>query len=218
MIITPLGHSCFLLKESTGTTVITDPYSSDIGITMPTVSADVVTVSHSHYDHNNIKGVSGSPLIIDRAGAFEVKGVHILGIDSKHDEENGRLRGSNIVFNFRMDGVNICHLGDVGHGPSPLMIEAIGPVDILLVPVGGTYTIDAEVAKEYVDRLMPSIVIPMHYKTEGVELDIDDADQFLDYFDEDSIECRPVGPVEFDRADFDDGFNTKVICFEFDKD
>ena len=214
MIITPLGHSCFLLKESTGTTVITDPYSSDIGITMPTVSADVVTVSHSHYDHNNIKSVSGSPLIIDRAGAFEVKGVHILGIDSKHDEENGRLRGSNIVFNFRMDGVNICHLGDVGHGPSPLMIEAIGPVDILLVPVGGKYTIDAEVAKEYVDRLMPSVIIPMHYKTDDIDLDIDGVDTFLDYFDRDDIEYVSEGSAEFDRSDFDDEYSMKVLCFE----
>ena len=216
MIIRPLGHSCFLLKESTGTTVITDPYSSDIGITMPNVSADVVTVSHAHYDHNNVKAVSGDPLVINKPGVFEVKGVHIIGIDTKHDGENGRLRGSNIVFNFRMDGVNICHLGDVGHGPSPLMIEAIGPVDILLVPVGGTYTIDAELAKEYVDRLMPSVVIPMHYKTDDIDLDIDDADAFLDYFDKESIEYVTSGEVEFDRADFDDEFNTKVICFDKD--
>ena len=216
MIIKPLGHSCFLLEESTGTKIVTDPYSSDIGISMPPVSADAVTVSHAHYDHNNVKAVSGDPLIINRPGSFEVKGVHIIGIDTKHDGENGRLRGSNIVFNFRMDGVNICHLGDVGHGPCPLMIEAIGPVDILLVPVGGNYTIDAELAKEYVDRLMPSVVIPMHYKTEGIELDIDDADAFLDYFDKDAIEYVDGESVEFDRADFDDEFSTKVICFEKD--
>ncbi len=216
MIIKPLGHSCFLLEESTGTKIVTDPYSSDIGISMPPVSADAVTVSHAHYDHNNVKAVSGDPLIINRPGSFEVKGVHIIGIDTKHDGENGRLRGSNIVFNFRMDGVNICHLGDVGHGPSPLMIEAIGPVDILLVPVGGNYTIDAEIAKEYVDRLMPSVVIPMHYKTEGIELDIEDADAFLDYFDKDAVEYVDGGAVEFDRADFDDEFNTKVICFDKD--
>jgi len=214
MIITPLGHSCFRLKESTGTTVVTDPYSSDIGIQMPPVSADVVTISHSHYDHNNVKAVAGNPLVIDKPGIYEVKGVHIIGIDAKHDAHNGALRGSNVIFNFRMDGVNICHLGDVGHGPSPLMIEAIGPVDILLVPVGGKYTIDAELAKEYVDRLMPSVVIPMHYKTEDVNLDIDEVDAFLDYFDEESVEYVQDGEIEFDRADFDDEFNTKVICFD----
>ena len=214
MIIRPLGHSCFQLEESTGTKVVTDPYSSDIGISMPSVSADVVTVSHAHYDHNNVKAVSGSPLVIDKPGVYEVKGVHIIGIDTKHDEHGGKLRGSNVIFNFRMDGVNVCHLGDVGHGPSPLMIEAIGPVDILLVPVGGKYTIDAELAKEYVDRLMPSVVIPMHYKTDDITIDIDDVDAFLDYFDKDAVEYVEGGEIAFDRADFDDGFETKVICFE----
>ena len=214
MIITPLGHSCFLLEESTGTKVVTDPYSSDIGITLPPVTADVVTVSHSHYDHNNVKAVSGDPMVIDKPGMHDVKGVQIFGLNTYHDELNGAKRGSNVIFNIRMDGVNVCHLGDVGHGPSPMMIEAIGPVDILLIPVGGTYTIDAEVAKEYVDRLMPSVVIPMHFKTDDVELDIEGVEAFLDYFDEEDIEVITDGKVEFDRSDFDDDYTTKVLCFE----
>jgi len=214
MIIKPLGHSCFLLRESTGTTVVTDPYSSDIGLTLPTVAADVVTVSHHHHDHDNVAAVSGSPLVIDKPGMYEVKGVHIFGVNTSHDEHDGRLRGSNVIFNFRMDGVNVCHLGDIGHGPSPLMIEAIGPVDVLLIPVGGNYTIDAELAKEYVDRLMPNVVIPMHYKTDDVELDIDGVDAFLDYFEKEDIEYPESDCVEFDRSDFDDDYSTKVICFD----
>lgn len=214
MVITPLGHSCFLLEESTGTKVVTDPYSSDIGITLPSVSADVVTVSHSHSDHDNVKAVAGAPMIVDKPGMYEVKGVQIFGLNTYHDEHNGKMRGSNVIFNIRMDGVNICHLGDVGHGPSPLMIEAIGPVDILLVPVGGNFTIDAEVAKEYVDRLMPSVIIPMHYKTDDIDLDIEGVDAFLDYFDEDDVEFVKDGKVEFDRADFDDEYSMKVICFD----
>ena len=214
MIITPLGHSCFLLEESTGTTVVTDPYSSDIGITLPPVSANVVTVSHPHYDHNNVKAVSGNPLVIDKPGMYEVEGVQIFGLNTFHDEEGGKKRGSNVIFNIRMDGVNVCHLGDVGHGPSPLMIESIGPVDILLVPVGGTYTIDAEIAKEYVDRLMPNVIIPMHYKDDSIELDIEGVDAFLDYFDKDDIEYVTDGKVEFDRSDFDDDYSMKVICFD----
>ena len=214
MIITPLGHSCFLLQESTGTTVITDPYSSDIGITLPPVTADVVTVSHSHYDHNNVKAVGGDPMIIDKPGMHDVKGVQIFGLNTYHDELNGEKRGSNVIFNIRMDGVNVCHLGDVGHGPSPMMIEAISPVDILLIPVGGNYTIDAEVAKEYVDRLMPNVIIPMHYKTDDVDIDIDGVDAFLDYFDEDDIEYVTDGKVEYDRSDFDDDYSMKVLCFE----
>ena len=216
MIITPLGHSCFLLQESTGTTVITDPYSSEIGITLPAVSADVVTVSHQHYDHNNVKAVAGNPMIIDKPGYHDVKGVQIFGLSTYHDDHDGKHRGMNVIFNIRMDGVNVCHLGDVGHGPSPMMIEAIGPVDILLVPVGGKYTIDAEVAKEYVDRLMPSVIIPMHYKTDDIEIDIEGPDPFLDYFDKDDIEYVTDGKLEFDRADFDDEYSMKVICFEKD--
>lgn len=214
MFITPLGHSCFLLEESTGTKVVTDPYSSEIGITLPPVSADVVTVSHPHYDHNNVAAVLGSPLVVDKPGMFEVKGVQVFGLNTYHDEEHGKKRGSNVIFNIRMDGVNVCHLGDVGHGPSPMMIEAIGPVDILLIPVGGTYTIDAEVAKEYVDRLMPSVIIPMHYKTDDVNIDIEGVDSFLDYFDKDDVEYVSDGKVEFDRSDFDDEYSMKVICFE----
>ena len=214
MIIKPLGHSCFLLEESTGTTVITDPYSSDIGITLPSVRADVVTVSHAHYDHNNVAAVSGDPMVISMPGMHDVKGVQIFGLNTYHDENNGTRRGSNVIFNIRMDGVNVCHLGDVGHGPSPMMIEAIGPVDILLVPVGGNYTIDAEIAKEYVDRLMPSVIIPMHYKTDDIDLDIDGVESFLDYFDKDDIEYIAEGQVEFDRSDFDDDYSMKVLCFE----
>ena len=214
MIIKPLGHSCFLLEESTGTTVITDPYSSEIGISLPSLRADVVTVSHAHYDHNNVKAVSGDPMVIDKPGMHDVKGVQIFGLNTYHDEENGKHRGSNIIFNIRMDGVNVCHLGDVGHGPSPMMIEAIGPVDILLVPVGGKYTIDAEIAKEYVDRLMPNVIIPMHFKTDDIDLDIDGVDSFLDYFDEEDVEYVKDGKVEFDRADFDDEYSMKVLCFE----
>ena len=214
MIISPLGHSCFLLEESTGTRVVTDPYSSELGISLPPLTADVVTVSHAHYDHNNVRAISGDPMVIDKPGMYEVKGVSVFGWNTFHDEVNGKARGSNVIYNIRMDGVNVCHLGDVGHGPSPLMIEAIGPVDILLVPVGGNYTIDAEVAKEYVDRLMPSVIIPMHYKTDDVDLDIEGVDAFLDYFDKDDIEYVEGGKAEFDRSDFDDDYSMKVICFD----
>ena len=214
MIIKPLGHSCFLLRESTGTTVVTDPYSSDIGLTLPAVSADIVTVSHHHYDHDNVAALSGSPLVIDKPGMYEVKGVHIFGVNTFHDEHDGKLRGENVIFNFRMDGVNICHVGDIGHGPSPLMIEAIGPVDVLLIPVGGNYTIDAEIAKEYVDRLMPNVVIPMHYKTNDLKIDIEGVDAFLDYFEKEDVEYPETDFVEFDRSDFDDDYSTKVICFD----
>ena len=164
MKIRYLGHSCFMLTESTGTTIVTDPYGA-IGYKMPSVKADAVTVSHGHYDHNNVGAVKGSPVIFDEEGTYEIGGVDVTAIKSYHDDENGERRGDNLIFKFRMDGLEICHLGDLGEECSSALIEMLLPVHVLLIPVGGNYTIDAEQAKEYVDRIMPAIVIPMHYKT-----------------------------------------------------
>lgn len=209
-----LGHSAFKLTESTGTTLLTDPFDeSMVGYAMEYAGdIDVVTVSHKHADHNNLKAVGGDPLVINREGAFEVAGVHISSISTKHDDQNGKLRGNNIVFKYRMDGVDICHLGDIGEPCNVDLIELIGSVDILLIPVGGNYTIDAEQAKEYIDFLMPDIVIPMHYKSKGVTIDIDKVDNFLKLFDDNDIIYKDCS-VEFDRTEFE-GENTKVLVFE----
>ena len=208
-----LGHSAFKLTESTGTTLLTDPFDGDlVGYPMgDTGEIDVVTISHKHADHNYLKGVSGDPLVINRQGAFEVAGVHISSIATKHDDKNGELRGNNIIFKYRMDGVDVCHLGDIGEPCNINLIELIGSVDILLIPVGGNYTIDAEQAKEYVDLLMPDIVIPMHYKSKGVSIDIDKLDAFLKLFDDSDIIYNNC-PVDFDRTEFE-GENTKVLVF-----
>lgn len=213
MKIKYLGHSCFMLEESTGTTVITDPYSN-IGFKMPNnVKADVVTVSHSHFDHNNVKAVAGKPLIIDKEGNYEFEGVEIKGIKSYHDDEEGALRGENIIFKYRMDGLEICHMGDIGEECSSELLEMLLPVNILLIPVGGTYTINAEQAKEYVDRIMPEIVIPMHYKTKGLKMSIDKPDDFLDLFEDDEVECCEDSTLEFLRDDLSDE-TTKMILME----
>jgi L-ascorbate metabolism protein UlaG (beta-lactamase superfamily) len=180
---------------------------------MPEVTADAVTVSHKHEDHSYLEGVSGEPEIIDKVGAYEIKGVHIYGFLTDHDNEGGTLRGKNLVFKFRIDGVEVCHLGDIGQECDSLLVESLMPVNILLIPVGGSFTIDAAQAKEYVDRLMPDIVIPMHYRTKDCEFDLDKIGEFLDYFDEDAV-CHYEGDtLEFDRADFD-GEETKVVILE----
>lgn len=210
MIIEYLGHSCFKLTESTGTSIVCDPYSeSMVGYAMPRVKADAVTVSHSHDDHNNVKGVVGKPIIIDRECSRDLDGVEINSIKSFHDSSRGKLRGENIIFKFRMDGIDVCHLGDLGEKCSSDLIENILPVNVLLIPVGGTYTIDAEMAKEYVDRIMPDFVIPMHYRTRDCRLDIDKVDEFLKLFDEDMIEETDGNFVELSRTDMGDG--TKII-------
>lgn len=212
-----LGHSSFRLTESTGTAVVTDPYHPYIGINFPDVQADLVTLSHKHDDHNNSNAVKGNPIVIDESGAFEVKGIHVSAINSKHDEEGGRLRGSNLIFKFRIDGVEVCHMGDIGEECSPELVDAIGPVNILLIPVGGNYTVDGKKAKEYVDRLMPDIVIPMHYKTKGVDIDIDKVDAFLKEFDDEVIEELDSDNFDVSRSQFD-GEYTRVIVLKRNED
>ena len=142
MKIRYLGHSCFQLTESTGTSIVCDPYG-DVGFDMPSVEADAVTVSHAHYDHDNAKAVGGNPVVFSKEGQYEIGGVAITAVKSYHDDELGKERGENLIFKFRMDGVEVCHLGDLGEECSAELIEALLPVHVLLIPVGGTYTIDA---------------------------------------------------------------------------
>ncbi len=208
-----LGHSAFRLEESTGTAIVTDPYHSSVGYDMPRVKADAVTLSHGHDDHNNVEAVDGFPLLIQDLGAFEVKGVHIQSALSYHDDKKGAKRGKNIVYKFRMDGVEVCHLGDIGHECNIRIVETLMPVNVLLIPVGGKYTIDAHQAKDYVDKFMPDVVIPMHYRTKDCDLDIAKVNEFLELFDDEDIVHVEGDTVEFDRADFD-GESTKVIILE----
>ena len=180
MKLTWLGHSSFKLEESTGTVVVTDPYHNYVGHDMPEVSADIVTISHGHQDHNYLPAVSGDPTVIRGAGFYEIGGVHMLAQRSYHDNNKGADRGNNLVFKFRMDGVEVCHMGDIGEECSVMLVESIMPVNVLLIPVGGTYTIDAEMAKEYVDRIMPDVVIPMHYRLGHLGLpNVAELDEFL---------------------------------------
>jgi len=207
-----LGHSSFKLEESTGTTIVTDPYNN-IGFDMPKIHADAVTISHNHKDHSNINAVLGKPKIFNKAGVYDFKGVHITAIPSFHDEELGNQRGENLIFKYRMDGVEICHLGDIGHKITPEIIELLVPVNVLLIPIGGNYTISAETAKEYVDVLMPDIVIPMHYKVKNISIDVDKPDLFLKLFDDEKITVTEQNIVEIDRDDLDE-VSTKVILLK----
>lgn len=206
-----LGHASFLLQESTGTAIITDPFDKKLtGFEMPRIHADIVTSSHNHADHNYFKGIEGSPIIIDKTGVIDISGVQITSIPSFHDDENGRKRGKNLIFKFRIDGIDVCHLGDIGHEISAELTDQLMPVNILLIPVGGHYTIDAEQAFEYVNMLMPDVVIPMHYKTSDSQLNIDRVESFLRLFDDESVVFANSDILEFERDDFEGDF-TKVI-------
>lgn len=213
MKIEYLGHSSFKLTESTGISVVTDPYDDSIGYRMPSVSADAVTVSHHHYDHDAVAKVKGDPVVLDREIGFTLKdSVDISSIKSFHDDSRGKKRGENIIFKFRMDGLDVCHLGDLGEDCSSDLIEMILPVNVLLIPVGGNYTIDSKMAKEYVDRIMPDIVIPMHYRAKGCKLDIDKVDDFLDEFDGENVCIVEEGScIEVSRDDLDGGQTTIIV-------
>lgn len=182
MIITYLGQSCFKLQDkigSEGVTVATDPFDKTVGFDVPRFEADIVTVSHSHFDHNNISAIRGNPFIADMPGEYDARGASIVGIDSYHDEKEGKERGKNIIFSIVIDDITVVHLGDLGHVLDSKQLEKLAGTDILLVPVGGKYTIDAKKAVEVVSQIEPRIVIPMHYKTKESKIDIDGVDKFI---------------------------------------
>ncbi|MFI3229712.1 MAG: MBL fold metallo-hydrolase [Bacillota bacterium] len=217
MKISYLGHSSFKLTESTGTSIITDPYDvRKVGIKFPKVAANAVTISHKHSDHDAYDAVGGDPKVIDTTGVFNIDGVKIYGFMSYHDAQKGALRGKNIIYKFRMDGVDICHLGDIGEPLTPMLAELIGSVNVLLIPVGGIYTIDSNEAKSFIDRLMPDVVIPMHYKTEGSLIDVDAVDEFIDVADDMEIVYSSEKEIEYDRTDFDNESTTIVVMNKID--
>lgn len=164
MHITWYGHSCFRLRSRSGT-VVTDPYGDDLGYKLPRLRADIVTVSHDHPDHANVKAVSGKPKVIDGPGEYEIKGVFVIGIPTRYEESSKQAELRNTVYLIDLDGVTVCHLGDVRRVPTQAQIEELGEIDVLLVPVGGGSTLGAAKASEVISLLEPKVVIPMHYKT-----------------------------------------------------
>lgn len=163
MEITKLGHSSFKLKGKK-VTVVTDPFDSEmVGIKFPKVEANIVTISHSHKDHSSRESVLGTPTIIDGPGEYEIAEVFIRGISSYHDNEGGVKRGKNIIYRIEIDGLVLAHLGDLGHKLTDDQVDQLGNVDILMVPVGGVYTIGPIQAAEVVAQIEPNIVLPMHY-------------------------------------------------------
>jgi L-ascorbate metabolism protein UlaG (beta-lactamase superfamily) len=172
------GHSCFLLTSDSGIRVLTDPYNEMVG-KLPAIEAEIVTVSHQHGDHNNVKAVKGPSTVVDKPGTFYGDGVEVSGIETAHDESGGSKRGKNIVFKISMDGIGFCHCGDLGHLLTPEQVKAVGKVDVLMVPVGGLYTIDADMAAKVVAQLKPAIVVPMHYNTGNGKLQIQGVEPFV---------------------------------------
>jgi L-ascorbate metabolism protein UlaG (beta-lactamase superfamily) len=173
-----LGHSCFLITSSLGMKILTDPYHTGEEFSLSEIeeSADVVTVSHEHPDHNNAGVVQGNPMVLKSSAS--VSGIDFKAVESYHDNAGGKERGNNRIFLFEVEGVKLCHLGDLGHQLNHTQLSDIGKVDILMVPVGGGFTIDFAGATQVCNLINPKVTIPMHYKTAGLKF-LEDVQEFL---------------------------------------
>jgi L-ascorbate metabolism protein UlaG (beta-lactamase superfamily) len=201
--ITYYGHSSFLLEAADGTRVIIDPYRSgafDGGLRYAPIAetADAVVATHEHDDHGAVDTIPGDPQVYIRPSSAVVGALSITGIEVDHDGEGGRSRGKNTIVIFDDGDVRAAHLGDLGHVLKPGTVAALGRVDVLMVPVGGFFTIDSKQAALVVEAVAPSIVLPMHYKTPKVDFPITDVDAFL--ATQAKVEHKTTSTVEVTQA------------------
>ena len=178
------GQSCFqmIIGSSKGepVSILIDPFPAAIGLRAPSLSADLLLISHEHQDHNNRKAVRGTSFLIEGPGEYEIKGIFVQGISSFHDAQEGKERGLNTIYAIEAEGLRICHLGDLGQKAlTDEQLEKIGDVDILMVPVGGVYTISAKEAAQVISQVEPRLEIPMHYQILGLKIKLDGVDKFL---------------------------------------
>jgi L-ascorbate metabolism protein UlaG (beta-lactamase superfamily) len=188
--ITWLGLSCFRIRGNQAI-IITDPFPPGLGYTLGKQTADIVTVSHPHPSHSYDQGINSEHRLVKGPGEYEISGVLILGIGTYHDSVKGQSRGKNTIYLMEIDGVNVLHLGDLGHVLSDDQVEEIGNVDVLLLPVGGVSTINAAMAAEVMRKLEPRVVIPMHYKTPKSDRDLEPVENFLKEMGQTQVEPCP---------------------------
>ncbi len=180
MIINWLGHSCFKVTLKNDTRILFDPYDKSIGYTPSRIEADIVLISHEHYDHNDLSYVFGDYTVVNKPGSYKFGDLTIEGIKTYHDNKQGNLRGENTVFMLTINGLRLCHMGDLGCMPKDSVIEKLKGADIIMIPVGGNYTIDAKEALLICEAISPNIIIPMHFKTSVTNLDIAPLQDFLE--------------------------------------
>jgi L-ascorbate metabolism protein UlaG (beta-lactamase superfamily) len=212
MDITYLGHSSFKLKGKSAT-VITDPFDQAmVGLKVPPQEADIVTVSHQHPDHNKVDLVSNVSRVIDGPGEYEISGVSVVGLPSYHDDQKGAERGKNTIYVYEIEDLRLAHLGDLGHTLSADTIEEIGAIDILMIPVGGKYTIDAQTAVKVIQSIEPSIIIPMHYKMDGMSEMFNELTTVQDFITAAGIPSETLDKLSIKKGDI--GEEQKIIVLE----
>lgn len=185
MIFTCIGHAKFLIELENGLRIVTDPYDETCGYPVTAVPADVVLVSHGHHDHSAVETIPGTPRVISEKGAYELAdSVTVTAVEAFHDDAEGTKRGKTLLFSIRAEGLNAVHLGDLGHVPTPEQCMLLGHADVLMIPVGGFYTIDASAAKETATLLQARVILPMHYKTRvNADWPIAPAEAFTSLYD-----------------------------------
>ena len=180
MILQYLGHSFFVITTETGAAIATDPYGKLERYPERRVRADVCTVSHHHFDHDGLECITGKPLVLDQPGVYQpLPGLTITGVPTFHDHHEGTRRGRNLIFIYETEGLRIAHCGDLGHLPTAEQVKALGALDVLLLPVGGTFTVNAEEAMQTARLLRPKVTIPMHYRTGFTDMNIAGPEAFL---------------------------------------
>jgi len=179
------GQSCFQISSNQGKnnhlSTLIDPFEESIGLQLPRkLEADVVLITHNHLDHNNVKAVSGQPFIASGPGEYDVKGIFIQGIPAFHDNVQGKERGRTTIYTIEAEEIKLCHLGDLGQKElTAEQLDKIGDVDILMIPIGGFFTINAQEAVKIMAQIEPKIIIPMHYKIPNLNIKLDGLDKFL---------------------------------------
>ncbi len=187
MKITWIAHACFKVDLENGLKLLFDPFGDTIGYTREETEADIVLISHNHHDHNSLEHIREGYRVINKPGKYEFDGAKIEGIQTHHDNQNGKLRGENTMYRIEAEGLTLLHMGDIGHTLDAKLYERLGKIDILFIPVGGVFTIDAEEALEICKSMEPNIIIPMHYKTLFLNMKLAPVYNFTDaasgYFD-----------------------------------
>jgi len=204
------GHACFEIGD--GAIIVTDPHDGkSIGIKQPHTKADIVLISHDHFDHNCGRVVEGRDTkVFDREIDTKLNGVRIKGVKAYHDDSLGSKRGDIVLFKFTLNGINFCHLGDLGHLLEEDIIQQLGNIDVLFVPVGNVFTIGPKEAWNVINALKPNVAIPMHYRVGGLSLSIKPVDPFLEEANEDSI-VRVGNEIDFEREDLPDDLEVWVF-------
>lgn len=211
MTIRYLGHACFQITEGRNS-LVTDPYHSEAtGLTLPGLTAQIATVSHSDPESNNARAVQGDPKVFDWPGEYETLGIHLKGIHSFHSPKEATEQKENIVFVITWNDIRLCHLGDQGCKLTPEQLEKMGDIDVLFIPVGGNTTIDAKKAQSVIEQIEPRLIIPMQYGTEKSHLKLDPLDSFLRLMGVKDI--QPLPEFKFGKSDLPEE-NSKVVVLE----